>query len=449
MSDACQSPHRRFIETRGTRDSRASLALRVSFLAGASLLIFFGAFSVFAPRRVQGRPVQVSPAAAAGNYCTLCHSDTQVELQASAHQREGVACVSCHGGDPSAESVAGAHSKNFRGAFDRKQVVDLCASCHSDSEKMRAYGIPTDQRALYATSEHGKKLMQGDTRVAVCTDCHGVHRVLSAKDPASPVFRQNIPNTCGRCHENASLMQGYGLSASVVAEYRQSVHANALFEKHSPQAPDCTRCHGTHGAAPPGIGNVAKVCGQCHTRTLEAFRNSPHSEVMTAGKQSECATCHGNHRVEPAGHRLWSTSCGSCHGDSGPQVERGKKIQALFLQAEDETEKAKQSIEDARHIPLDVSDYEARLSDAQTYLVEARPLSHNLSVEDVEELTRRSRSIAQEVQSEIHDRVNVFRGRYIVLFIVWFYILISIAAVYRYRRILERRRAARVEEGRA
>ena len=76
-------------------------------------------------------------------------------------------------------------------------------------------------------------------------------------------------------------------------------------------------------------------------------------------------------------------------------------------------------------------------------MVEARPLSHNLSVDDVEELTRRSRSIAQEVQSEIHERVNVFRGRYIVLSIVWFYILISIAAVYKFRRVLERRRADR------
>ena len=79
-------------------------------------------------------------------------------------------------------------------------------------------------------------------------------------------------------------------------------------------------------------------------------------------------------------------------------------------------------------------------------MVEARPLSHNLSVEDVEELTRRSRSIAQEVQSEIHERVNVFRGRYIILSIVWFYILITIAAVYRFRRAVETRRDKQAEQ---
>ena len=328
--------------------------------------VFLAVLLLFAWRPAEAQRNKGDNGAASGNYCTVCHSDTQVELQESAHQREGVTCVSCHGGDPAAESVAGAHSKSFRGSFDRKQAVELCSTCHSDPQQMRPYGIPTDQHALYLTSAHGKKLMQGDTRVAVCTDCHGNHRVLSAKDPASPVFRQNIPDTCGRCHENANLMKVYGLSANIVAEYRQSVHGKALFEKHSTQAPDCTRCHGTHGAAPPGIGNVAKVCGQCHTRTLEAFRDSPHKDALTAGTQSECASCHGNHRIEPAGHQMWASSCTACHGNGEPAIDRGKKIQALFVQAEGETEKAKLSIEEARRIPLDVSDYEARLSDSLT-----------------------------------------------------------------------------------
>jgi hypothetical protein len=59
----------------------------------------------------------------------------------------------------------------------------------------------------------------------------------------------------------------------------------------------------------------------------------------------------------------------------------------------------------------------------------------------MEDLTRRARSIALEVQSDIHEKMSVFRGRFIVLSVVWFYILISIAAAVRFRRTLEKKRA--------
>jgi hypothetical protein len=164
---------------------------------------------------------------------------------------------------------------------------------------------------------------------------------------------------------------------------------------------------------------------------------------MSEGKQTECATCHSNHRVERASHQLWSTSCTTCHEKGSEQADRGDKIQNLFLQAEDQMEKARVAIDDAKRIPLDVSDYETRLSDARTYLVEARPVSHDIAVDDVEDLTRRARSIALEIQSEVLQKMGVFRGRTIVLLLVLFYILISIGVVTGYRRRLEARRGTR------
>jgi predicted CXXCH cytochrome family protein len=380
------------------------------------------------------------------NFCIVCHSDVQVDLSASVHSREGIKCADCHGGDPRAQTVAGAHAGNFHRSFDRKQLVALCSSCHSDPAKMKPYGIPTDQLALYQTSVHGQKWAQGDTRVAVCSDCHGTHKILAASDPKSPVFRENIPDTCGRCHQNSEMMKGYNLPDNIVSDYKEGIHGKALLERHNRQSPDCTRCHGTHGAAPPGIGDVAKVCGQCHTKTLEAFRQSPHKTVLTVGNQSDCASCHSNHRVEHATHSLWTTSCTECHQPGSSQAERAKKIQALFVQAEEEIEKAKSAIEDARRIPLAVADYEARLADAGTYMVEARPLSHDLSVDNSEELTRRARSIALEIQSEVHQKMGVFKGRTIVLILVLFYVLISIGLARKFRNILNERRARRSAE---
>ena len=390
-------------------------------------------------------PGQRTPNGAAGSEisCVVCHSDVYVRIKDTLHSREGVDCTSCHGGDAKALNVAGAHTNNFRRAFDRKQIVELCASCHSDNVKMKPYGIPTDQHALYLTSVHGKRLMQGDARVAACTDCHGVHRILGPADQNSPVFRENIPRTCGKCHENAEMMKDYNVSSSVVGEYRAGVHGRALLERHNQQSPECTRCHGTHGAAPPGIGDVGKVCGQCHTKTLESFRQGPHAAALQAGKLSDCATCHGNHGVERAGREMWSISCAKCHKSDSPQAGIGKTIQGQFTQAEAEIERARTSIEDARRIPLDVTDYEASLSDASTYLLEARPVSHDVSLENAEDLTRRARSIATEIQGDLRKKMSVFRGRTIVLFLVLFYIAISIGVVVKFRRELEARRAKR------
>jgi predicted CXXCH cytochrome family protein len=403
----------------------------------AALLGFVGIAMMGRPQPAIGQGQQ-SPGLPE-SYCAVCHSDTQVEFHDSSHSREGLTCVDCHGGDPKSPTVQGAHSAGFRRTFTGAQVVELCSSCHSDPARMKPYGLPIDQHALYLTSVHGRKFLQGDRNVAVCTDCHGAHKVLSPSNPKSPVFRQNIPNTCARCHENASLMKAYNVSPNIVGEYRESVHGKALLQQHSARAPDCTSCHGTHGAAPPGAGNVATLCGQCHTKTRDAFRNSAHAATMAANGKDECSSCHGNHRIERAGHQLWSTSCTACHDADSPQAERGRKIQALLTQAEGEIDKARASVEEARRVPFDVGDYEARLADSVTYLVEARPVSHDLAVEDVEELARRSRSIALEVQSDIHEKVSVFRGRVFVLIAVWFYILVTVGVVVRYRRRLEGR----------
>ena len=434
------------IRTTGLKAHRSLMAFRhrrARSLAWLKLVVSVAVLSIALTggsgrSRAQGQPEQNIP----DNYCAVCHSDTQVEFHDSSHAREGLHCTDCHGGDPKSPTVQGAHSLGFRRSLSRAQVVELCSSCHSDPVKMKRYGLPIDQHALYLTSVHGRMFLNGDSNVAVCTDCHTAHKVLSPSDPKSPVFRQNIPNTCARCHENASLMKPYNVPSNVINDYRESVHGKALLQQHSNRAPECTSCHGTHGAAPPGAGDVTTVCGQCHTKTRDAFRNSVHATAMAENGKRECASCHGNHRIERASHQMWTTACNACHEPNSPEAERGSKIQALLTQAEAELDHARSSVEQARRIPLDVSDYEARLNDSLTYLVEARPVSHNLVVDDVEDLARRSRSIALEVQSDIHAKLIVFRGRIVILIAVWFYIMITIGVIVRYRGWLEKRRGA-------
>lgn len=365
--------------------------------------------------------------------CKTCHSQVEVEFRASAHYEE-FTCATCHGGDPKAIEVAQAHGRGFRGKLARAQVPAFCAECHGDYERMRPYGLAADQYVLYQTSEHGRALAQGDARVAVCTDCHGIHRILHAAELKSPTHRQNISATCGRCHSDAAQMAPYGLPVDIAERYEASVHARALRQQGNPQAPVCTDCHSSHGAAPPGMGDVGKVCMHCHRQTREFFRLSPHQKPLAATRQGECAACHDAHRILTPDHRLWTTACVSCHPAGSEAARRGEKLLALFTQAEEEIGAAQRIIGQARQIPLDVADYEVRLSTATAYLEEARPLSHSLEVEAVEELTRKSRSVSQELQEEVREKIRVFEGHGAMAVFLWVYILITVLAIQLYKR---------------
>ena len=51
------------------------------------------------------------------------------------------------------------------------------------------------------------------------SDCHGSHGILPVKDPASPVFKLNLPYTCAKCHSNAGLTRN---TKSITRKRRRS-----------------------------------------------------------------------------------------------------------------------------------------------------------------------------------------------------------------------------------
>src|SRR6516165_2662116 len=111
--------------------------------------------------------------------CLDCHSAlpqpvgvTQETFSHDIHAQKGLTCASCHGGDAKSDDPTEAMNKRtgWKGHIDRKQIPQLCGSCHSDPAYMRQYNpsLRTDQLAQYHTSVHGKRFAVGDTKVAVC-----------------------------------------------------------------------------------------------------------------------------------------------------------------------------------------------------------------------------------------------------------------------------------------
>ena len=345
------------------------------------------------------------------NSCVECHLQLEDSLKAPAegygadvHKQFGLACQDCHGGNPAQDDVELAKDRSFRGSPERVKVPEFCGSCHSDSATMRKFNpnLRVDQLTLYWTSRHGQLLKKDDTSGAVCTDCHGVHGIQPASFPKSQVFPWNIPQTCGRCHSNADTMKEYGISVQQVDDYKQSVHARALFEKKDLSAPVCNDCHGNHGAAPPEVTSIAFVCRQCHPSAGELFSKSRHKEAFDAMGMSECEACHGNHKILPPSDELLAGGkddiCLQCHDAGTEPHQAGIKIKKQIDNFVASSESARELLTVAELKGVEVSEPKFKLQDATTALVLARNLTHGLSLPEIEKGLGEGAKVLAEVK---------------------------------------------------
>src|ERR1043166_10160114 len=311
--------------------------------------------------------------------CLSCHDKQQTEFAASAHGQAGLSCVDCHGGDPKAKDETAHATDNFKRPDNKRAIAELCASCHGDVRKMNPYGLPTDQFARYQTSKHGEQLFEkGDQKVAVCTDCHGVHDIAKAKSPQARTYAANIPATCGRCHGDEKLMVQYKLPVDVVEKYKTSYHEHLLFEKGDLNAPTCVTCHGNHGATPPGTAEVGQVCGKCHGRQRELFEKSPHAEPAKAGVFNECIGCHGNHAIQKASVELFATSCVQCHANDPKQLAVRDTVAGVIRTARGEYDRATNIVHEATVRGLATEDEQLLLQEANTQITQLEALQHIL-----------------------------------------------------------------------
>jgi len=162
---------------------------------------------------------------------------------------------------------------------------------------IRYPSLRTDQLSQYQTSVHGRLLAKGDTKVALCIDCHGVHDLRAPSDSASKVHPLNVAKMCARCHADAVHMKGHAIPTDQFAKYNTSVHHEAMVVRGDLSAPTCTTCHGNHGAAPPGVDSVGNVCSNCHVFQAQMYEKSTHKTAFQSAGLPGCVVCHSNHGV--------------------------------------------------------------------------------------------------------------------------------------------------------
>lgn len=325
------------------------------------------------------------------NTCLDCHGVldpplrvTPEQFSQDIHAQKGLTCASCHGGDPTkADMDAMSKAAGFRGKIERGQIPGLCARCHSDGNFMRKYnpGLRTDQFSQYQTSVHGKLFAKGDTKVAVCIDCHGVHDLRPASDTRSKIYALNIAQTCARCHADAAYMKPYGIPTDQFAKYNTSVHHEAMTTGGDLSAPTCTTCHGNHGAAPPGVDSVRNVCSNCHVFQAQMYDKSSHKNVFQAAGLPGCVVCHGNHGItRPTDAKLGTGPegvCMQCHspGDDCDRARLG--ILASLTKLDESIKSSDRLLAVAESSGMEVSEARLQQDQARDSLTKARVTIHS------------------------------------------------------------------------
>ena len=138
--------------------------------------------------------------------CGKCHKGVENDYWEGIHgqlaargETDAPVCTHCHGehGIISPSDPRSPVSKS-------KVAEQTCAPCHESTTLNEKYGMPTARLKTFIDSYHGLKSKSGDTHVANCASCHGVHRILPSKNEESTIHPSNLQHTCGECHPKIS-----------------------------------------------------------------------------------------------------------------------------------------------------------------------------------------------------------------------------------------------------
>ena len=143
--------------------------------------------------------------------CGQCHKEIEQQYNESVHGQavakgilDAPVCTDCHGEHdilPPTEPGSKVSPKN---------VPKTCTACHDDVALAKKYQLPINRYKTYLESFHGVALKYGETVVANCASCHGVHNILPSSDPRSTIAPQNRQKTCGKCHPGIGLKAAMG-----------------------------------------------------------------------------------------------------------------------------------------------------------------------------------------------------------------------------------------------
>ncbi len=291
---------------------------------GAALVSVVVAAGAPAQEAVEFEPIDSSA-------CEDCHDvsphETSYSDDLSHSIHEGLECMDCH---------------QDRGTVPHQPDPEFhpgcqgCRTCHDQaSEEYQG---------------HGRSRVGTCMDIPHCSDCHGDHDVLPSAVKRSHTHPVNLPQTCGKCHENLDITTKYEILIDHPIEiYQSSVHGRAT-RGGVYVAASCNDCHSTGGSAhkiySPGSPdssinhfNIPHTCGKCHKGVENDFWEGIHGKLVARGETDApvCTDCHGEHGIlspddpqSPVSRsRVAEVTCSPCHESAVLNEKYGLGTQRL------------------------------------------------------------------------------------------------------------------------
>jgi DmsE family decaheme c-type cytochrome len=214
------------------------------------------------------RSKHLSPVATINAACLKCHENSagRANWVGSTHEKEGLACTSCHNNHAPDQKVLG-----------KATQAEVCFTCHKE-QRAQVHRVSAHPLAL--TSLAGAPKMS-------CSDCHNPHG--STADHL--MAKASVNDTCFSCH----------------AEKR-----GPFLWEHQPVTESCTNCHTPHGSANAPLLKMRQpwLCQECHS--------GDHANQVDSGANlglGTVTTINGTQAVAARAPRaqMGGRACMSCH----------------------------------------------------------------------------------------------------------------------------------------
>ncbi|MDF1545129.1 MAG: cytochrome b/b6 domain-containing protein [bacterium] len=156
--------------------------------------------------------------------CSKCHNDIYIQYERGIHGKALAAgildspnCSDCHGEHEILQISNPKSQVNYSRLSDY-----VCGRCHNDPLLVEKYDLGAERFSSYQDSYHGLAVKGRSAVAATCVSCHKAHDVLPSSNPASSTHRDNLVETCQKCHINANYSFASSYSHNI-AEAQYSV----------------------------------------------------------------------------------------------------------------------------------------------------------------------------------------------------------------------------------
>jgi formate dehydrogenase gamma subunit len=264
--------------------------------------------------------------------------DNSFHAQEMHNGTKAATCLDCHARNNNTATMLPASDP--KSTINRANIAETCGRCHGDKSIMQGSGISNRPVLSYRESVHAEAIARGNMSAAVCTDCHNSHDIQSASNPQSSIAKARIPSTCGKCHqaESAQFLQSVhgqavarGVSRAPVCTDCHGIHKiirpfdqSTATVTAAVATESCAKCH-------EGV-TLTQEFGVAGER-VSSYKDSYHGLASQMGSRvvANCASCHGVHNILPSSDPRSMISannlpqtCGQCHVGAGANFAKGK-----------------------------------------------------------------------------------------------------------------------------